>query len=72
MSNGVELEPQDIYPDSDTDLSIYRGVTFLKVVRAVIHWYSNVGYFVRLKNGHMIAVERSEEGEFQIHIPQGE
>jgi hypothetical protein len=72
MNGNIDLSPEDVYTDSDTELSIYRGVQFLKAVRAVVRFYSNVGNFIRLKNGHMIAVHINEEGVYFINVPQNE
>lgn len=66
-----DIEDSDIYSDSDTELSIFQGNTLLKVVRAVIRFYSNVGNFVRLRNGTMIAVHITEEGVYFVNIPEG-
>lgn len=62
----------DVYPDSQTELNILRGIQFIARVRAVVQWYSNVGYFVRLGHLGMIAVSHDEEGNFVIHLPKGE
>jgi hypothetical protein len=64
-----EIVPIDEYPDSDTELKVYRGARFLKTVRAVIQWYSNVGYFIILGNKYMVAVSRDNEDSFTVNLP---
>jgi len=70
VNSNEDLDNSYLYSDSDTDLAIYRGVKLLKAVRAVIHNFSNVGNFVRLRNGHMVAVHINEEGVYYINIPE--
>jgi hypothetical protein len=67
----IEIDDNDIYSDSATDLEIIQGPRLLKRLRAVIHWASNVGYNIHLRGKSLIAVHYDpESGTYYIEIPE--
>lgn len=64
-----DIDTEDIYSDSDTNLVIFRENTPIARVRAAIRWVSNVGFFVRLPGGRgLIAVNHLEDDTYAIDL----
>ena len=63
------IEPEDEYSDSVDILTVIRKGKIVERVRAVIHYSSNVGYYIRTRKGVMLAVERDSDGVFSATLP---
>jgi hypothetical protein len=64
------IDDNDIYSDSATELTVWRLGKRIARFRAVVHWASNVGLFVRLpKAGGLVAVMPDEDGNYSIQLP---
>jgi hypothetical protein len=64
-----EISDDDIYPDSATTLVVLRGLVTVTRLRAVVHWTSNVGFFVRLPGGRMVAVSKQDDDTYLVNLP---
>jgi hypothetical protein len=72
MEQEEPIDNGDIYTDSANELTVWKLGKRIARFRAVIHWASNVGLFVRTPNRGLIAVMQEDDGSYSVHLPQGE